>query len=211
MDWQPLVSPLVAAAAALLGVHYGVRSAESRESHGWTRDQRLRTYADLLDAMDRAYGAFALINAALDLARYQPAAATQPRVRAAIDEWGRWDAKIEEYLPRAELVASEAMQVHLSVGVRLGIRSRHRFLLMKLDFPAEADEAEWRRVARMTLDDLERVRTRLRADISRRDVIPGHMSQIRRRARVGWRRIRHEFDARRHRRAPEVPSERQQA
>ncbi|MFC7713072.1 hypothetical protein [Micromonospora lupini] len=71
MDWQILVPSIVAASAALLGVRYGAKANESRESLNWIRDQRLKAYADVLDAVDRCYSAFRLINSALKIEDYR--------------------------------------------------------------------------------------------------------------------------------------------
>jgi hypothetical protein len=189
MDWQTIVPPLVAAGAALLGVHYGARASESRESFSWTRDQRLKAYADVLEAVDRCYSSFRLIDASLNLARYKVTPELLSKIKPSLDEWGHWDAKIDEVLPRAELVASQRFQVHLSVGIRLGMRTRHRMLLMQLTHGQEVDEQEWRSVAGLTFDDLERVRRGLRADLAVREDAPSRLSRLSVKGRAGWKSL----------------------
>ncbi|MFY1679990.1 hypothetical protein ACN265_00420 [Micromonospora sp. WMMD730] len=187
MDWQTLMPPFVAAGAALLGVRYGAQANESRESFNWTREQRLKAYADVLEAVDRCYSSFRLIDTSLKLMDYKVTPETLSKVKAEMDEWGRWDEKIDEALPRAELVASQRFQVQLSVGVRHGMRSRHRMLLIQLAYLKKADEVEWQSVAGLTLDDLERIRTGLRADLAVRETEQSRLSQLKARA-LAWRR-----------------------
>lgn len=185
-----LLPAAVAAGAGLAGVYYGSRTTDARDTRAWTRDQRLKAYSDLLEAVDRCYAAFGLIGSTLDLHRYQVDAVRDPTMRTTIGEWGRWDQKIDEFLPRAELVAGPSVQIHLSVGVRLGLRTRQRSLLMKLDYSSEVDEAEWRSVAKLTLDDMDRVRVMLRADITRRETPPRRLRRIRFALRKWRRRVR---------------------
>jgi hypothetical protein len=54
------------------GVTFGAKLTESREFLAWSREQRLKSYADLLEALDRCYSAFTFINSTLDLAGYAP-------------------------------------------------------------------------------------------------------------------------------------------
>jgi hypothetical protein len=120
----------------------------------------------VIDAIDRQANAFALIKAHLDLRKFDPKAAEDPQLRAQMEAWGRWDTALDEALPAADLVASEAVQPYLSVGVRLGIRTRQRMLLMDLDYRGVVDKAQWGNVAGMTLDALVRSRRALREDLA---------------------------------------------
>lgn len=180
MDWQTLIPPAIAALAAVGGVHYGARMTESREALGWIRDQRVRAYSDLLDAVDRCYAAFGLIAATLQLADYDLEMVDRPRLRTAMEDWSRWDSKMSEVLPRAELIASNSLEPLVSVGIRLGMRTRHRELLMMLDYKGEIDREEWASVERLTHHDLLRLKTSLREDLVRREPENGLISRSRR-------------------------------
>jgi len=190
MSWLDLVAPIGAAVAALLGVRYGARLTESREAIGWSRDQRLKAYADVLDAVDRCYAAFALIESSLQLANYQASAMKSSQMRTLLDEWGQWDQKIDEALPRAELVASQSVQPYLSVGIRHGTRTRHRVLLMQLDHLGSVDRREWKSVGRLTLEDMDRIRETLRTDLTRGDTAPRSLETSIVRARRSGRIIK---------------------
>jgi hypothetical protein len=166
VEWIQVTAPVVAAAAAIGGVTFGARLTESRESLAWSREQRLKAYADLLEALDRCYSAFALISSTLNLADYAPdRSLIDVGVKPHLEDWGRWDQRLDEVLPRAELVSSASLQPFLTVGVRYGMRSRHRVLLMVLTHSLTADRSEWKSVAKMTLDDLDSIRARLRGDL----------------------------------------------
>ena len=181
-----MVPPVVAAGAALLGVRYGAKAAESRESLNWARDQRLKAYAEVLEAVDRCYESFRLINASLSLAEYHVTPGVLTGIQATMNDWGRWDEKISAVLPRAELVASRRLEPLLSYGVKLGMRTRHRALLMQLAVGPLANREEWQSVSGMTVDDQERLRRGLRADLNYRDPVPDTVGRFRARARK-WR------------------------
>jgi hypothetical protein len=184
MNWQNVVPPLASAAIALLGVRYGARLTAARESQGWAREQRIKAYGDLLEAVDKCYASFALIDASLNLGRYRSEVAKGAKIRTAMTEWGEWYQKTDDLLPRAELVASSALGPVLT-SIRLGIRTRQQHLLMKLDYLREVDEAEWQHVARKSLDHLDRIRRDLRADLTRTDVEQGKLARLR--TRLYWR------------------------
>jgi hypothetical protein len=172
MGWESTVPPIIAAGAALLGVRYGAKSTESREVSNWARDQRMKAYIDLFDAVTNTYNAFSLVCSSLRLADYKLSEKLAADLDVLMREWGKWDQKIDEHLPRAELVASRGFQVFLSVGIRLGMRSQHRLLLMQLGAGMPLNQSEWQRVARLTLDDLEKFRQGIRADVLQKDIRP---------------------------------------
>jgi hypothetical protein len=155
VDWAQVGGAIIAAAAALGGVRYGARLSEATSSLAWGREQRLKSYVELIEALDHCYSAFRLINSTLDLANYTPSRALiEGPARSDLEDWGHWDELLDNILPRAELVCGSDLQPFLSVGIRYGMRSRHRVLLMKLTHSLTADAAEWKSVTKLTLDDL---------------------------------------------------------
>ena len=160
--WSTVITGVVAFA----GIGYGARLTRHREDYGWTRDQRLKAYADLLTAIDQCYSAFTLVAASLVLHKYDPEARKDPRVREAIADWGNGDSAIDRCLPLAELVSSEHFAPYL-LYISLGLRSRHRMLLMQLDYAGKVNVQEWESVSRMTHGEIREVRRKLRADLAR--------------------------------------------
>lgn len=133
MEWPLVVVTGIATVAGLGGVLLGSRLSHRSSVAAWTREQRVATYANVLRAIDRQAGAFALIKEHLDLQMFDPEARKDPEVRAQMEAWGRWDNALDDALPAAELVASDTVQPYLSIEVGLGVRTRQRLLLMDLD------------------------------------------------------------------------------
>jgi hypothetical protein len=171
MTWVPILSSLIAAAVAFVGVMYGARLTEHREANSWVREQRLKAYVDLLPAIEGCYEAFTLIAAAASLHGYEASTMLgDSRLRSSIEDWEKWDAEIDRCLPLVELVASDKMWPYLTY-VRHGIRSRHRVLLMTLS-NGNVNGEEWEWVSGKTHDDTTRARRELRQDVSRRAETP---------------------------------------
>jgi hypothetical protein len=72
MVWTIVLPAILSAATALIGVGYGASLSGRQDTLNWTREQRLKAYADLLGAIENCYEAFTLIAAALDLHKYVP-------------------------------------------------------------------------------------------------------------------------------------------
>jgi hypothetical protein len=68
MGWTTILPAGITAGAALIGVSYGARLSGRREATSWMREQRLKTYTELLSAIENCYQAFTLIDASLKLA-----------------------------------------------------------------------------------------------------------------------------------------------
>ena len=183
MAWAATITAIITAGAALFGVAYGARLSTKRETINWTREQRLRAYAELLGAIEKCYEAFTLIAASLDLAKYNESARKDPKIIATSSEWGKWDEEIDRFLPQAELICSENMWPYVTY-LRLGLRSRHRMLLMKLAYGQEISQKEWEFVSSKTHGEILEIRQRLRGDIACLDSVPNSFAPIMQR----WRR-----------------------
>lgn len=118
-------------------------------------------------------------------------------------EWGKWDEEIDHYLPQAELISSRSIQPYIAY-IRLGIRSRHRMLLMKLSYGQEINQREWESVSSMTHGDILEIRRRLRADITHIDPMPNFFDPIMVRWRIMRRRIAKRFGISRRNKRREV-------
>ena len=70
--------------------------------------------------------------------------------------------------------------------IRLGMRSRHRMLLMQLSHGQEINQREWESVSSMTHGDILEIRRRLREDITRSDPTASSFRAI----TLRWRNIR---------------------
>lgn len=167
MEWSQVVVTAIVAASGLGGVLLGGRLSDRTAESTWTRQQRMTTYAAVLNAIDRQGDAFALMKAMLDLRGYDAAAADDPQFRGQMDAWGAADKALDEALPAAEFVASQQVQPHLIIAVRLGMRTRQRMLLMDLEYRRLVDEQAWKSVARSSLDQVDEDRRRLREDLHR--------------------------------------------
>jgi hypothetical protein len=183
MAWNSLIVALIAAAAGLLGVGYGARLSRGGETLSWTRDQRLKTYLELLSAIEKCYEAFTLIDASLNLAQYKESAKQDPRVRGSIAEWGKWDEATDRCLPQTELVCSRHLQPYV-MYLRLGLRSRQRMLLMKLDYGQGINPEEWKFVSSKTHGEILVIRQKLRDDITYLDPVPNLTGLAMRRFKV---------------------------
>jgi hypothetical protein len=91
---------------------------------------------------------------------------------------------------RTELVASDKFLPELSVGTNLGMCSRHRVLFMQLDYSGVVDTDEWKRVAVLTADNLDRLRQGLRADLMVHKPARELKGKLRNRLRSGVRKNR---------------------
>lgn len=181
MAWNVPLSSLITAAVAFLGIAYGARLTGHRETLNWTREQRLRAYSELFTAIDNCYSAFTLLAATLVLHGYSPDAISDLRVKSAIDDWGKWDAEIDRCLPLAELVASERFGAYLTGGISLGLRTRHRILIMQLTHATKIDPQEWEHVARSTHGAMREIRWRFRGDLTQvkaRRRLPPHLRRV---------------------------------
>jgi hypothetical protein len=182
MAWNIIIPALISAGAAFSGVGYGARLSAKRETLNWTREQRVKTYAELLASIENCYAAFTLLAASLSLARYAPDVREDPKVISTIADWGKWDAEIDRCLPYAELIASKSIEPYV-MYIRLGLRSRHRVLIMKLSYGQEIDPAEWKSVSSMTHGEILEIRRRFRADITHVDPVPSIFDLTKRRIR----------------------------
>ena len=155
---------------------------------GWS----IKAYTELLGAIEKCYEAFTLIAASLSLAKYDESARKDPKVINTATEWGRWDSEIDRYLPQAELISSREMQPYITY-IRLGMRSRHRMLLMQLAYGQEIDQREWESVSSMTHGDILKIRHRFRGDVTHIDPTPSFLDPIMLRWRSMRRRIAKRF------------------
>jgi hypothetical protein len=171
MVWSSVVAAVITAGAAFIGVGYGARLSTRSETTSWTREQRLKAYIELLNAVEKCYEAFTLIAASLSLVKYGETVRTDPKIINTSAEWGKWDEEIDRFLPQAELVCSESLWPYITY-IRLGIRSRQRMLLMKLTYGQEISEKEWEFVSSKTHGDILEIRRRLREDITHIDSGP---------------------------------------
>lgn len=185
MTWGTVIPAVITAGVAFLGVAYGSYLSKSRETLSWTREQRLKAYAQLLGAVENCYEAFTLMAASLDLAKYDESVCKDQKVVNTSLEWGRWDGEIDRHLPLAELASSKHNQPYITY-IRHGIRSRHRILLMKLFYGQEIDRKEWESVSSMTHRDILDIRRRLREDITYVDSKPSLFASL----SFRWRIIR---------------------
>jgi hypothetical protein len=192
MAWGTVVPAIITAGAAFLGVGFGARLSKNHETLNWTREQRLKAYTELLGALEKCYEAFTLIAASLSLAKYDESARKDPKIINTATEWGKWDTEIDHYLPQAELVSSRDLQPYV-MYIRLGMRSRHRVLLMQLAYGQEINRKEWESVSSMTHGDILEIRRRLRGDITHIDPAPSFLDPIMLRWRVTHRRITKRF------------------
>ena len=192
MTWGAVVPAVITASAAFLGVGFGARLSKSRETLNWTREQRLKAYTELLGAIEKCYESFTLIAASLSLAKYDESARKDPKIINTATEWGKWDSEIDRYLPQAELISSRHIQPYVTY-IRLGMRSRHRMLLMQLAYGQEINQKEWESVSSMTHGDILEIRRRLRGDITHIDPMPSFLDPIRLRWRIMRRRIAKKF------------------
>lgn len=168
---------------------YGSRLSRGGETLSWTRDQRLKTYMELLGAIEKCYEAFTLIEACLDLAQYEESAREDPKVRGTIAEWGKWMEEVDRCLPQAELVCSRRLQPYL-LYLRLGLRSRQQMLLMKLDYGQGVNQEEWKFVSSKTHGEILEIRQKLRDDITYLDPPPKSLTPAMRRFKILRRRTR---------------------
>jgi hypothetical protein len=168
MTWGAIVPTIIAAAAAFLGVGYGARLSGRSETLNWTREQRLKAYTELLQAVENCYEAFELIAAELQLTNYDEGARESPKITNTTAEWGKWDSEIDRWLPQAELICSRKLQPYIQY-IRLGVRSRHRILLMKLSYGVEINRKEWQSVSSMTHKDILETRYKFREDLTHID------------------------------------------
>ncbi len=189
MSWSSLITTLIAAGAGILGVGYGSRLSRGDETLSWTRDQRLKAYVELLGAIEKCYEAFTLIAACLDLAQYEESARVDPKVRGTLAEWGKWMEEVDRCLPQAELVCSQHLQPYV-IYLRLGLRSRQRMLLMKLDYGQGVNQEEWKFVSSKTHGEILEIRQKLRDDITYLDLPPKSLSPSMRRFKILRRRTR---------------------
>jgi hypothetical protein len=126
------------------------------------------------------------------LAKYDEGARDDPKIITTYAEWGKWDEEIDRFLPQAELICSENMWPYITY-LRLGLRSRHRMLLMKLAYGQEISQKEWEFVSSKTHGDILEIRRRLRGDIARLDPAPSSFDPIMRRLRRTSRRTARKF------------------
>jgi hypothetical protein len=138
---------------------------------------------ELLSAVEKCYEAFTLIDACLDLAQYEESAKEDPRVRSSITEWGKWDEALDQCLPQAELICSRRLQPYV-MYLRLGLRSRQRMLLMKLDYGQGVNPEEWKFVSSKTHGEILEIRQKLRDDITYLDPAPRPVSPMMRRFKI---------------------------
>lgn len=192
VTWSTLIPVIITAGAALLGVRYGARLSKNGETLSWTREQRLKAYAELLQAIENCYEAFELIAASLSLCNYDEKARQDPKVIKIAGDWGKWDSEIDRNLPQAELVCSKDLQPYVTY-IRVGMRSRHRMLLMKLSHGMDIDKKEWESVASMTHGDILKIRHRLREDITHIDSTPSSIRAITFRWRLLHRKTAQRF------------------
>jgi hypothetical protein len=185
MAWGTAIPAVITAGVAFLGVAYGAYLSKSREMQNWTREQRLKSYIELLGAIENCYEAFTLIAASLDLAKYDESARKDQKIISTSLEWGKWDSEIDRHLPLAELVSSKHNQPYITY-IRHGIRSRHRMLLMKLAYGQEIDQKEWKFVSSKTQGDILDIRRRLREDLTYIDLEPSPFRSL----LFRWRIIR---------------------
>jgi len=126
---------------------------------------------DLFDAVTNTYKTFSLIAASVKQADYQPSRTSSSDLIPKTQDWHKWDQEIDEFLPKSELVAVETFKS--SVGRnRTRYAKQHRLLLVQLNAGLPLDENEWQRVARLTLEDLEKCRRGIREDVLQRDIRP---------------------------------------
>jgi hypothetical protein len=184
VTWGTVIPAIITAGVAFLGVGYGARLSKTRETIGWTREQRLKAYTELLSAVENCYEAFTLIAASLNLADYNEGSRTDPKIMDTVSEWGKWDREIDRCLPQAELICSRKLQPYMTY-IRMGMRSRHRILLMALSYNQQISRGEWESVSSMTHGDILKIRWRLREDITYVDPVPNPLSPARR-----WRVMR---------------------
>lgn len=186
MAWSTIFSTVVTASVALVGVGYGARLSGRRETLNWTREQRLKTYTDILTAVENCYHAFTLIAVGLEIREYKPGASQDPGVAANIADWDKWSAEIDNRLPAAEMVASKSLDPYIA-SIRLGLRSRHRVLLMKLHWGKDPiDGKERKAVSSMTHREILDIRRRFRDDVTHVDPAPTRFRSAVQRVTTWW-------------------------
>jgi len=184
MVWSAMVTAMASALAALLGVFYGARLTAHRESANWTREQRLKAYADLLHAINKSHGAFTLIAASLELNGYSSSSREDPKIRAAMKEWNDGEHEIDKSLPLVELVVSKHMRPRVIGGIKHGFRTRMAALLMQLDYTKKVDREEWKSASSYAHQAMIELPEMLHDDIYRID-------RVQSRSQIAATRLRH--------------------
>lgn len=163
----PLVSAIFAAVAALAGVFLGARLTQQREANNWSRDQRLKAYAELLAAIEECFDAFTLLAASFRGWDYEweRIDRERPKVLKLLADWGAGDEKIGKTVTAAELIASRELWP-MVMATRF-VSGRQRMLLMQFDYLRQIDPAEWAAVEGKAHGTLLELRSALRSDIQR--------------------------------------------
>ncbi|MET7769093.1 hypothetical protein [Nocardia sp. NPDC005366] len=163
----PAMAALGAVVAALVGAVLGARLTQQREANNWSRDQRLKAYTELLEAVEECGDAFTLLASSLDLWEYdwERIKKNKPKVSKLIADWDAGGKKVDKTVTAAELVASRELLP--TVMVTRFAYHRQSVLLMQFDYMQQIDSAEWKAVQDQTLDTLTKMRAAFRADIQR--------------------------------------------
>ncbi len=185
MTWSTAVPAIITAATALLGVGYGARLSTGRETLSWIRDQRLKAYTELLQAIEKSSEAFDLIIGGLRSTNYNENARQDPKIANAITEWLKRDDEINRYLSQAALVCSQEIESYLT-HIRLAPRKVQRLIIVELSSDGEIDERKWERAWEAIHSQIAQSRLYFRDDITHTDRAPTPFWPIARR----WKAMR---------------------
>jgi hypothetical protein len=163
MTWTTVGPSLITAAVAVGGILIGSLLTGRRETINWTRDQRVKAYAELLTAVDNCYQAFSKLAIRVLELEYAASAREDPQVKDALDDWRKWYREIDRRLPLVELVASERFIEYLPRFS--GWRSHQLAPVIDLVHAKGMRPQEWESVHRRTIGDMGDVRRALRADL----------------------------------------------